>query len=386
MTVRRVATSGGTRYEVRVDVPQPDGTRLQVKRRFRTKAEATAAETDLRADAKSGAFAPKSSTTVRDYLQTWLAGRIDVRSTTRSNYRTHLVAVVKAYGDLPVQQLTKVRLDRLVADMTTAGRAPATVKTTLMVLSMALDDAVAERLLQDNPVRHVKRPKADERVKSQAWTREQAQTFVEAAQGTREAALWWLSLCGLRRGEVLGLMWDDVDLDAATVHVQRARVLDDGHVVVNGPKTKRGTRTVPLPAQGAAALRAFHRRQAEERLAKGTGPVTGYVAVDKAGRPIRPEAYSDLFDALVRATNAALTAAATGAGADPILLPRIRLHDVRHTAASLLASQQVSPTVAASMLGHDPNVFLRTYAKAYEDDRHAAMDRLGEALSSSGTQ
>ena len=380
MTVKRVSTSGGVRYEVRVDVPQPDGTRLQVKRRYRTKSEATDAETDLRSEAKSGTFTRKAATTVREYLDGWVAGRIDVRSTTRANYHTHLVPVVKAYGDLPLQQLSKERLDRMVADMTAAGRAPSTVRSTLTVLSGALDDAVKQRRLQDNPVRYVKRPKASDKATGQAWTPDQAMTFLAVSGATREAALWWLSLCGLRRGEVLGLTWDDVDLDAGTLRVERARVLENGRVVENEPKTKRGRRTVPLPAPAVAGLRAFRKAQAAERLALGAGPVAGFVAVDQACRPIRPEAYSDMFEALTKAVNAGLTKAAEGTGKDPELLPRIRLHDLRHTSASLLVSLGVQPIVAASMLGHDAAVFSRIYAHVYDDDQRDAMDRLGDAL------
>ena len=171
-------------------------------------------------------------------------------------------------------------------------------------------------------------------------------------------------MLGLRRGEVLGLRWEDVDLDDATIHVRQSRVLEGGKVVVNPPKTKAGLRSLPVPPGVLDDLRNLRKRQAEERLALGGFRDPGLVAVDSVGRGIRPEWYTDEFQRL-----------ASAAG-----LPRIRLHDARHSAASLMASLGISATVAAECLGHHPVIYMKTYVHPYQDDKRAALAALGNAV------
>lgn len=173
-------------------------------------------------------------------------------------------------------------------------------------------------------------------------------------------------MLGLRRGEVLGLRGEDVDLNAGSLSVRQACVLEGGKVVVNAPKTTAGTRTVPLPSEVVDDLRAIRTRQARERLALARPwRDSDLVAVNAAGRGLRPEWYSDEF--------LRLSAAAK--------LPRIRLHDARHSAASLLLrSNGVPVNIAAAILGHDPVVYMGTYVHNYHDDLRAGVEALSAAL------
>jgi integrase len=203
----------------------------------------------------------------------------------------------------------------------------------LVVLSSALDDAMREGLVARNVARLVKRP-AVEHHEMATWTAEQAVRFREHVRGDQLAACWLLTLAGLRRSEVLGLRWSDVDLDGGTVTIAQGRVVAEGQGTITGdPKSKRSRRALPMPAEVLAALRVFRLRQSEERLAIGSEyPDTGLVAVDVIGLPIRPETYSGEF-----------MRHAKGAG-----VPLFRLHDVRHTAATMLLDRGTTPSATAN--------------------------------------
>ncbi len=365
MSVRVIVLRDGSkRWEVRTDVGEPDGTRRQVRRRYRTERDARRADAKTVTQVAEGTFVARHEQTVAAFLTDWVDGRIDLRSTTRHHYRSNLRPIIAQYGHLKLQRLSKRNIDDWVRDMVGKGRSPRTVNLTLTVLSAALETAVKAQLIARNPVALVSRPRPESRVQGQAWTAEQCAAFLTRASVERESALWRLTMLGLRRGEVLGLRWTDVDLEESTVHVRQSRVLEGGVVVVNAPKTKAGTRSLPIPASVVDDLRTLRARQVAERFALGTYRDPELVAVDQAGRGLRPEWYSDEFHRIATAAR----------------LPRIRLHDARHSAASLMASLGVPPAVAAECLGHDPVVYLRTYVHNYDDDRRAAIEALDQAV------
>ena len=160
-----------------------------------------------------------------------------------------------------------------------------TVVSMLVVLSSALDDAMAQGLVARNVARLVKRPKITDAEMS-TWTPDQAAAFREHVADDRLAACWLLTLAGLRRSEVLGLRWADVDHDAGTITIAQGRVVIGGGTVTGAPKSARSARTLPMPRDVLAALRAFKTQQAKEHLELGAGwPDTGLVAVNADGSP-----------------------------------------------------------------------------------------------------
>lgn len=183
---------------------------------------------------------------------------------------------------------------------------------------------------------------------------DELRAFAKVAAEDRLAACWRLSVLGMRRGEVVGLRWSDVDLSARTVTIGHARVLVDGKVDEKTPKSERGFRTLPLPDEDtAAALTALQVRQLEEQEAAGAAYAnSGYVAVDELGVPWHPERYTDEFKRLCAAAG----------------VPVIRLHDVRHTANSLLAAAGVPDHIRAAWCGHTVAVNVSTYTHARPED------------------
>jgi integrase len=300
-----------------------------------------------------------------DYLDGWLAGKRDLKATTRSGYAHALKPVTRRLGLHRMEQVRRVDVDAVVTDMTEAGRSAATVVKTLVIFGQALDDAVREGILARNVASLVERPR---RVRPQMrrWTEEEVRTFLTAVSQDRLHAAWRLSLYGLRRGEVMGLRWSDVDLDDRSVSIRRSRTtVDGGAEVVDVPKSARSVRTLPLDDVLVSALRALRARQAEERLAAGPSAydgLSGLVVVDELGRPWRPELYSDTFARL-----------AGSAG-----VPVIRLHDCRHTALSVMVDRGVPISVVAAWAGHaDPAFTLRQYVHATPEGIASAGAVLG---------
>jgi integrase len=361
------------RYRLRVDSgTRPDGTRRQLCSTFHTLAEAKQSLAATRVEVSAGTYTPPAKITLEDHLSKWVDGKRGLRPTTAQGYRALLRPVVRELGRKPLQRVTKADVDALVTTLQSAGgrtgggRSARTVNLLLTVWSQAMDAAVRERLVPQNVVRLVERPAGEPVVVGQAWSAEQGIKFLEFAGRDRLAAAWRLSLCGLRRGEVLALRWSSIDWDAQTVRIDSARVLLGGRVVQQPPKTRAGLRTLPLMPEVLADLQRLRKVQAAERLRMGANyPDSDLIFVDPAGTPVRPEWYSKEFQRISRQAQ----------------LPKVRLHDARHSAATWLNQRGVRPTVAARFMGHDVAVYSRVYVHVDEADMRQAADALGAAVS-----
>lgn len=171
---------------------------------------------------------------------------------------------------------------------------------------------------------------------------------------------------GLRRGELAGVKWDAVDFDSGSLRITRTRVLVDGAPVDSVPKTEAGRRTIPLDASLVASLRSHKTRQGQERWAAGDAwTERGYVFADELSAPLHPEYISTRFETLVQLAK----------------LRRIRLHDTRHTAASLMLASGEDVVRVARLLGHSsPTITLEIYRHLMPGELEAAGERLSAAL------
>ena len=317
---------------------------------FATRRVAQAALTTVLSNLESGAYTERSDVTLGEFLlEEWLpVTQNSIRSTTYSSYATHVKKhILPTLGRVQLKKLTPVMINALYAQLLRNGKvcgsgglSANSVRRVHATLHRALNDAVRwERLLR-NPCDAADPPRVGgtEGEKTQAWTNLELRKFLEVMRDDRLYPLWLtLAMTGLRRGEALGLRWADVDLERSRLSVRRSLVPINGTVEVHEPKTSRGRRLVALDPFTVAVLRAWSRRQKEERLEWGPAWTdSGLIFTRADGKLIHPERVSKAFRAAVKKTG----------------LPQIHLHDLRHTHATLALAAGVHPKVVSDRLGH----------------------------------
>lgn len=375
--IRKIILKDGTvRYRLVVDIgPDGNGKRQQLTRTFDKLKEARAELSRIRHETDQGSFVKPAEITVGQYLDEYLVGATrGRRESTKISYRDAFRPVRERLGNRKLQSVTKADIESLVDWMLTSGRrrggTPGTglgarsVRLTLGRLKAAFEMAVDEGRLVRNVVKLVTPPeyKPEER---DIWSRAQVRKFLRTAASTRLHAAWRLSLYGLRRGEVLGLRWSDIDLKAKTLAIRQARVLVDYKVRIEEPKSHNGKRTLPLDDDLVAALAELRKRQARESANAGEVYGAGlldldwyaegdqYVVTDELGIPLHPESYSDEFTRILKLAG----------------LPKIRLHDSRHTTLSLMEKAGVPISIISKWAGHyDSSFTMKTYVHASDDD------------------
>lgn len=253
------------------------------------------------------------------------------------------------------------------------GLAPKSVRHVHTMLRKALQDAVDRGYLGRNvaDLAHppTQRAARGHRARDKAWTVDQLRTFLAESAQSRLAPLWQLaSTTGLRRAELCGLRWADVDLERARLRVSRTITEVRGQLVVqDDAKTEAAERSFALDARTVAALRRWKSRQAEERLAAppGVWSDTGLVFTREDGSGYRPKRLSSAFTAEV----------------DRAGLPRIGVHGLRHAYATAALRAGVSPEVVSKRLGHSSvMITLTIYAHVFEQDDEAAAELVAEAI------
>ena len=374
--IKKITLKDGTiRYRIVVDVGRDaSGKRKQLTRTFDTRREAREELSGIRHETNLGTYVRPSKETVNAYLDSYLKGATrGRRASTRRNYQDALRPVRERLGMRTLQSITKGDIEELVDWMMTAGRkrggkpgtglSGRTARLTLGRLSAALDMAVLEGKLARNVARLVTPPEHIPRER-ETWSKPEVQKFLAKASRDRLHAAWRLSLYGLRRGEVLGLRWSDIDLKARTLTVNQSRVLVEYQVRLEEPKSRNGKRTLPLDDAIVRALMALHKLQLTESAEAGQAYRDGlsqlgwyrggeYVVTDQLGSPVHPEWYSDEFGRLLRRAG----------------LRRITLHDSRHTTLTLMEHAGVPISIISKWAGHYDSAFTqRTYVHASDDD------------------
>jgi len=369
-------------YVVRVRDAATGKRHAQWKGGFDTQDDAKAARDDARVEARKGTSVARAKLTVAEYLEDWQkVWKTQVRPTTMASYAMHCrVYIVPRIGGERLQELTPAKVEGLYAALQSeAGLSASTVRRVAATLHKALAGAVKKKLIPFNPAASgsVVLPKVDPDDDGvgelHVWTSAELAKFLDHVREDRLFPMWRLAAwTGMRRGEVAGLTWRDVDLDDAVVRVQRARVIvSSADVRESKPKTRKGRRNVDLDVVTVAALKAWKARQdAErkvwERTKAGTWPDHGLVFTLEDGTPLNPAHVSRAFGRHV-----------SGAGKD---VPRIRLHDLRHTHASLLLAAGVPVKVVSERLGHaTPGFTMNVYQHVIPGQQRDHLQRVADA-------
>jgi integrase len=272
-------------------------------------------------------------------------------------------------GPVPLARLTPTDVEGMQAQLLATNRAPRTAKVARLVLSAALADAVRDGLVGRNVAR-LARPPRVERQEMKVLSAADARQLVARTSDEPNGPLYAVALAsGLRQGELLGLVWRDIDLDAGIVTVRRSLARNDtGGFSLQPPKTARSRRTISIPELGIAALRRQRRQIAAMRLAAGAAwrDQHDLVFADPIGRPLSGSLVTKQFSDALRKAG----------------LPHVRFHDLRHTYATLAIAAGVSLRTVADALGHSSiTVTADTYAHVTPEMKRevaTALDRVLE--------
>lgn len=346
---------GSGKWYVVLDLPR-DGTARRKQKwhsGYAGKREAERALAALLAASYDGTYVMPTKLTVGQYLlERWLpAASTTVRATTLVGYRRHIdLYLAPRIGGVPLQGLTPDRVSVLYRELAESGGVggrplkPRTVRRIHSTLHRALRDAVNWGYTTRNAAASAAKPRIPSVGESIAtWSSDEVAEFLASVRHDRLYAAWHLAVStGMRRGELLGLRWQDVDLSLARAAVRQTLTHAGYTIVVGEPKTTKSRRSVALDRDTVAVLREWRTAQLAERLAAGPAwQDTGYLFTREDGRPVHPDTFSYWFDKHLRASG----------------VRKIRFHDLRHTHASLALQAGISAKVVSDRLGHSTVAF-----------------------------
>jgi integrase len=371
--------SGAKRIQLVVELDRHDGKRHKTKRRYRTVDDAWRGYHEISDAQRTGLPVGGRSPTVEAACAAWLSGKRGVKATTLAGYTDALKPVREVLSATPIDKLIKANLDRLVDDLMVGGvvtkaqgkprRAwsPRMVRLMLTTLEQVLASAVAQGLIARNVAALVERPAAVKTTK-RTLKAEEITTLLARVTGTQYEVAWRLALYGLRRGELCGLRWEDIEGEQLAIARTRSSV--DGKIIETDPKSYASARALPLTVALKAALGRARKLQAAQRIRLGQDYAdSGYVVVDEGGIPPHPDWVSDEW-----------TRTLVAAG-----VQRVRLHDGRHTCATTMAQEGAPAVVIAAWLGHASAEFAqRTYVHVTDVAVQAGADYAERHLSGSG--
>ncbi len=333
---------------------------------FKTRTDAEQGLRRLLHQVDEGTFIAPTKQTFAEYLtETWLP-TIQVRASTRVAYKTHVRKyLLPALGHVQLRGLTPAPLNALYRDLEAAGLSANTVRRVHATARKALNDAVRWNLITLNPAQRADPPTA-RRKDMKTWTPAQLRTFLDAVRDDRLTALWhFIGATGVRRGEAAGLQWVNLDLETGRASIQRELIAVEGELLIERPKSGRG-RQIALDQFVVVALKAHKARQAQERLALGPAYGDGdFVFARQDGSPIHPSWISKTFTELALRFG----------------IPHIRLHDLRHSYATMALAAGVHPKVVQERLGHSSiQVTLDTYSHVAPSLDEDAAERVADLI------
>jgi integrase len=347
-------------------IPMANGKRRWVRSKTRSEV-ARQLNTALKAMADGLPPSASNRLTVGAYLEEWILGaRGTIRPNTHRRYVISVKQLTLLLGSIPLARLSAADVSTALAAMMANGSAARTAIAARSVLGRALREAEAAGLVARNVARLARPPRAPS-VEMKTLTSAQARTLLKFAEGDRLAALYHVALTtGARQGELLALRWQDVDFDAGVMRIRRTLMHSGGGLTFAEPKTRASRRAVLLGPSAVDALRRHRVTQATERMRRGS--------LWQDHDLVFPSAVGTPLDGgnLLQNTHYPLPMRAG--------LPRLRFHDMRHTAATLMLEQGVHPKVVAERLGHATvNVTLNVYSHVtptMQRDAATTLDRL----------
>lgn len=335
----------------------------------KSRAETVKKMRQLQHQLDDGLPAPDTSLTVAQLVERWLeeVNRHQVATSTAKNYRAMFEHHIKpALGKKKAANLTTSDVDRFLSQKTDEGLSVSTVRRIRNVLSQALDQGIRWDLVLRNVAKLSRSPKGV-RPEGRSLSPDQARQLLNALRGHRNEALYALMLStGLRRGEALGLQWQDFDEKSGILLVRRALTREDGQLITKDTKTLKSRRAVNLPMALRQKIKSHRAAQNAERLKLGKAWTNSdHIFTSSVGTPIDPRNMYREFRELCQ-----------DAG-----IGEWHPHELRHSAASLMLAQGVKIQVVSEVLGHSSiRMTADVYGHILDPDRQTAADAMGSLL------
>lgn len=316
-------------------------------------------------------FTQRGKYTVGQWMEEWFENvcKLKVRPSSHQTYRGYIDHHIAPYiGKLPLEKLTtmdlqklyrklmnKGRVERIEAENQPKGLSAKTVWNINQVISSAMDFAVAQKIISENPCKNVSLPKIEHK-EMQTIPAERLQAFLEEAKASGIYEMYYIELStGLRRGELLGLKWEDIDWKNRIIKVRRQVARVNGEIVEAPLKTKNSYRAVSISPQAIEVLK--------QQAAKTHD---AYVFPSPNGGPISPDSVNNMLKRVLERAG----------------IPKVRFHDLRHTFATLALQNGVDIKTVSGMLGHFSAGFtLDTYAHVTTAAQKEAAQTMGNVLS-----
>lgn len=374
---KRKRSDGSHYWQITIELPKDPITGKRV-RRYRSvdggKKDAERAMHEFIREIEKGYYVTDSKICVAEWIDTWLEVYIvpNVSPTTLSRYEGMITRYIKPLiGHIQVQQLSTLAVQAWVNGLKVSpvsGKemSASTIKHAYHVLKGSMDKAVLAGIIPRTPCSGIMLPKGHKK-HPVVYDESQIKQLIAAAKGTEMELIVDIELClGLRRGELLGLRWDDIDWAKNQIHIIHNRVVVKGQALDKDPKTESSRRTVDVPVQLMQKLRQHRQKCAANRLRLGPGYTdTDYVIVHPDGRPIYPEYVSQLLTKLQKKAG----------------LPKCRFHDLRHLCASIMLMQGVNVKVAQEHLGHkDVSTTMNIYSHVLPSVAKEAAQKIGSLV------
>jgi integrase len=320
-------------------------------------------------------YSPQSKITIKDYLQKWLTDHVEAnlkKSTIRWYKMLCNRHIIPNIGAVKLDKITALTLQELFTQLKKQGASDYTLKDVKICLNSAFEIAIEWGYIKENPLSELKRftKELNKRIKVQikqshkTWNIDEAITLIRESKNTNRHIIYLLALTnGLRRGEIAGLKWRDINLEEKTVHIQQALVENEE----GDTKTLYSDRILLLADFTIEELKRIKDKQIQDKeRAKHLYKDNGFIIANAIGEPIHPDTISHKF---VDDIN--------GLG-----LPRIRFHDLRHTSASLLYEYfEISLDIVSKMLGHSSLAFTQsTYTHTSHELFRESMEKVNEEL------
>jgi len=366
------------RWEGKLTIDYNHQTGKSIRKTFygKTRKEVQEKMEKVKAQIITGTYVSDRKITVGEWLDTWLItySKPNVRIATWESYETMIRVHIKpSIGNIPLQDLRPEHLQTLYNDKLKNGRikggglSPKTVGYIHTVLHMALKQATREQLVIRNVAELVNKPR-QKKHEITPLTLDEIKVFLTAVVEHRFFVPFLLEChTGLRRGELLGLRWQDIDFKQNSLTVKQALIRTRQGLLMSEPKTPKSRRTIPLSNEVMATLKSHKAKQSQDKLLAGTAYENAdLVFCNALGKPIDPRNFTKQFARIL-----------TSAG-----LPVVRFHDMRHSHATMLLMLNEHPKVVQERLGHSTIAMtLDTYSHILPGMQQQATDKVSQALS-----